>query len=299
MSLLKHVAVAVLAAASLSAATCPGHGNRDTMLVSQSWLAAHLNDPNLVILAVGPKAEFDKGHIAGSVSLELAAISAKGVPLTLELPPIPELAETFAALGVSNDSRVVLYSVANSVQSATRVFLTLDAMGLGKNAALLDGGPAAWIAGGHALTTEMKPVKRGTVEPCAQSDIIVDAQYVNQNRGRAGVGIVDARLPGFYTGEQIPNGQRAGHVPGAVNIPFSSVFDEKGALRPAEELTKMLGGAGIGAADRVVSYCHIGQQATVIYFVARYLGREARLYDGSWQDWSAHADFPTTTGSKP
>lgn len=175
---------------------CPGQGSPGSMLVSGGWLVEHAKDPGLVVIGVRPKAEFDKGHIAGSVSLELAGISAKG-GLTLELPPMAELAEIFAALGVSNSTRVVLYSVINSAQSATRVFLTLDAMGLGKNTALLDGGLA----------------------------------YVSGNLRRAGVDIVDARLPAFYTGEQIPNNQRAGHVPGALNLPFSSMFDGKGLLK--------------------------------------------------------------------
>lgn len=282
-----------------AAANCPGHGSPGSMLVSVEWLQTHAKDPGLVVVGVGPRAEFDKGHIPGSVSLELAAISAKGAALTLELPPMAELADTFAVLGVSNSSRVVLYSVANSVQSATRVFLTLDAMGLGKNTALLDGGLAAWTGAGRPTTTEVSAVRRGTVEPCPRTDIIVDAAYVSGNLRRAGIDIVDARLPAFYTGEQIPNNQRAGHVPGAVNLPFSSMFDGKGLLKSTDELKGMLSAAGVKTGDRIVSYCHIGQQATVVYFVAQYLGFDARLYDGSWQDWSARSELPTEVSKKP
>src|SRR4051794_1527910 len=202
-------AVAVTTLSLQAAGTCPGHGNRSTMLVSAQWLSSHLKDPNVVVIGVGPKAEFDKGHIPGAVSLELSAVSAKNVPLTLELPPLPELAETFSALGVSNNSHVVLYSVANSVQSATRIYLTLDAMGLGRNTSLLDGGFVAWKTGGNLVTTEVGGTKRGSVEPCAQSDIIVNAEYVSANLRTAGIDVVDSRLPAFYTGEQIPNNQRA------------------------------------------------------------------------------------------
>jgi thiosulfate/3-mercaptopyruvate sulfurtransferase len=282
-----------LSAMSLNAAvTCGGHGDRSTMLVSTSWLASHLSDPDLVLISVGPKGDYDKAHIAGAGFLDLGNISAKGVALTLEMPPMSELKDTFRALGVSNNSRVILYSIAATPQSATRVYLTLDAMGLGKNTSLLDGGFAAWQSEKRSVTTEVRSVKPGTVEPCEQKDIITDATFVSANMRKPGVDIVDARLNGFYTGETIPPGQRAGHVPGAASMPFNSLIDSAGKLKSADELTKMFTAAGIKPGDRVVSYCHIGQQATVVYFVARYLGYDARLYDGSWQDWSARTDLP-------
>jgi thiosulfate/3-mercaptopyruvate sulfurtransferase len=165
-------------------------------------------------------------------------------------------------------------------------------MGLGKNTSLLDGGLAAWQAENRAVTTEVPAVKPGTVEPCPQTDIITDAAFVNSSLHKPGVDIVDARLNAFYTGEQIPNGQRAGHIPGAVSMPFNTMVDGSGKLKSIDDLRKMFSSAGIKPGDRVVSYCHVGQQATVIYFVARYLGYDARLYDGSWQDWSARTELP-------
>jgi thiosulfate/3-mercaptopyruvate sulfurtransferase len=156
----------------------------------------------------------------------------------------------------------------------------------------------SWQSEGRAISAETPAVKRGALTPCAQSDVIVDSAYVASNLRRRGVDIVDARMPEFYTGQSTGTGKRAGHIPGAVNLPFSSMVDAQGKLLPAATLREMFRGAGIQPGDRVVSYCHIGLQATMIYFTARYLGYDARLYDGSWEDWSAHTELPAETATR-
>ena len=91
---------------------------------------------------------------------------------------------------------------------------------------------------------------------------------------------------------------RAGHIPGALNIPFSSVVDSTNKLKDDSTLTAMFTSTGIRTGDTIVSYCHIGQQATVLYLVARHLGHEARLYDGSFEDWSGRDELPVDSGHK-
>jgi len=127
------------------AVPCGGHGDRSAMVVTTVWLAAHRDDPNLVILAVGDKSEYDKAHIPGSQYLDYHDMSAKG-GLTLELPPMPELAETFAKLGVTDGSHIVLYMTSSWSTQTARVYLTLDAMGFGARTSILDGGLPAWQA---------------------------------------------------------------------------------------------------------------------------------------------------------
>jgi thiosulfate/3-mercaptopyruvate sulfurtransferase len=286
----------ILLFAGLAAAAfaCGGHGTRESMLVTPAWLAAHLHDKNLVILALDD-GTYDTEHIPGSVKLTFQAIQAAPGPgkLTLELPPTADSADTFAKLGVSSDSRIILYfSNPNRASGLTRVYLTLDAIGLGPNASILDGGLAAWKAAKQPVTTDVPKITPGHLTPCAQNDVVTDLDFVKSNLNHDGVHIVDARAPEYFTGANQAPGKRPGHIPGATNLTFSTLFDSEGKLKSAVELAAMFKTAGIKPNDKVVSYCHIGQQATVVYFAARYLGYDARLYDGSWEEWSAHTDLP-------
>ena len=281
--------------AAYGVATCGGHGDRSTMLVSTAWLADHLQDRNLTILAVGVEADYSAGHIPGAVALDYRAIqlpTSPEQPLNLQLPPLADLEKVFSALGVSNDSRVILYMSKDQITQTARVWLTLDAMGLGAQTSILDGGLPVWQREGRAVTTKVPLPSPAKLKACAADDVIVDVDYVNAHRSGAAVRVVDARLPQYYSGETPGRNQRPGHIPGAASIPYSTLVDEQGKLKPAADLERQFTAAGVHAGDRVVSYCHIGQQASLVYFVARYLGFEARLYDGSFEDWSRHADLP-------
>jgi thiosulfate/3-mercaptopyruvate sulfurtransferase len=265
------------------------------MLVTAAWLADHLKDANLVILAVGPDGDYEKGHIPGSLFVKYMDTHLMKSPagLTVELPPMSELADTFGKLGVTNDSHVILYMTNTWVSQTTRVFLTLDAMGLGDHTSILDGGLPAWKNEGHPVTTDVPSVKRVKLEPCAQSDVIVDLNYMKSNLHHPGVDIIDARFEAHHSGAEVPKNSRAGHIPSATSLPFEKLVDDNNKLKPAAELKAILSAAGVKTGDRVVSYCYIGQRATVIYFVARYLGYDARLYDGSWEEWNKHTELPT------
>lgn len=271
------------------------HGTRESMLVSTAWLAGHLHDSNLVLLCVCDAKDYDGQHIPGAIHLDYASIQTPPGPgkLTLELPSAADLVETFAKLGVSDHSRIVLYFAADNWASrTTRTFLTLDSIGLGGATSILDGGFGAWTSEGRPVTSGVPSVKRGQLTAHPQSDVVADLDYVRANLHHSGVDIIDARNVEYYTGASIPTGKRPGHIPGAANLTFSTLLDSSGKFKSPEVLATMFRDAGIKQGDRVVSYCHIGQQATVVYFVARYLGFDARLYDGSWEEWSAHTDLP-------
>lgn len=295
VSLWLFPACLALSQLAVAAPACGGHGDRNTMLVTTAWLADHLKDPNLVVLAVGQDGDYEKGHIPGSQFVKYMDTHLMKSPegLTLELSPMPELAQVFEKVGVTNDSHVVLYMTSNWVSQTTRVFLTLDAMGLGAHTSILDGGLPAWKKEGRPVTTEVSSVKSGKLDPCPQNDVIVDLNYVQSNLHHPGVDIIDARLAVHHSGAEIPKNSRAGHIPSATSLPFEMLVDDNNKLKPESELKAILSAAGVKPGDRVVSYCYIGQRATVIYFVARYLGYDARLYDGSWEEWNKHTELPT------
>ena len=271
---------------------------RDAVLVTPAWLAAHLTDPNLVLLHVGDRAEYERTHIPGARYVGVDAISLSdrsGQGLLLEMPPADRLRDSLAALGISNDSRIVVYYGKDRVTQTTRVLFTLDYAGLGANARLLDGGMPAWTRDGHAVTSTPTPVRAGTLASLTTTPIVVDANYVRAHLGTPGVSIVDARAPSLFDGLQTGGSRdmphKTGHIAGAKSVPFAEITDSLLALKPADQLASLFAKAGVQRGDTVVAYCHIGQQATATIFAARSLGFPVKLYDGSFEDWSRR-DLP-------
>jgi len=301
---LRAVAVAALAVPSLVSAQAP----RESMLVSTAWLARHLKDPNLVLLHVGDKGEYGRVHIPGARYISFDDISISdhsGKGLMLEMPAVEDLRTKLASLGISDDSRVVLYYGNDWVSPTTRAFLTLDYAGLGARTSILDGGMSAWVREGNAVTDAVPPARTGTLSALRIRPVVVDAAYVRAHLGKPGTSVVDARAASFYDGVQTGGGHdvqhRTGHIATAKSVPFSELHDEKLMLKPTTELAALFAKAGVAPGDTVIGYCHIGQQATAMLFAARALGHPVLLYDGSFEDWSRRADYPVENpgGKKP
>ena len=250
-----------------------------------------------MLLHVGTKATYDAGHIANARFVTLRDVMA-GDPspatLTLELPPVEILRDRLAALGISDRSRVVVYQSDDQWTQSTRVMLTLDYAGL-ENVVWLDGGQKAWTAAGQPLSTDVPAVTPGALSPLKPRPVVVDADFVKAHLNTPAFAIVDARLPAFYdgtrTGGRAPAEHKTGHVAGALNAPFDSFVSSDVQLKPADEIAAVFTKAGVKPGDTVISYCHIGQQATAMLFAARTLGYRVVLYDGSFEDWSKR-DLP-------
>ena len=277
--------VAALAAATVTAAQA---APRDQLLVSPAWLSDHAADKGLVILHVGTAAGYQAGHIPGARLVDPDGLTVKSPEgLLTELPPPEELRAQMQALGISDRSRIVVYSETTGIARATRIVLTLDAAGFGDRTSLLDGGLTAWAGDGHATTTGTTPVPATVLSPLHMQPRIVTADFVQSHLKAPGYDVVDARASEFFDGEKAGmDGAALGHIPGARSIPFTTVSGADGKLKSPEELKALFAAAGVKPGDHVIAYCHIGIQATAVIFAARTLGVDARLYDGSFQDWS-------------
>lgn len=257
------------------------------MLVSTTWLAEHAADRDLVMLHVGNKAQYDSGHVAGSrlVSLDDVALPQQPGGLSLQMAGVEQLTAWAVRNGISDRSRVVVIPHDGALQSATRVFITLAYLGAIDRVSLLDGSFQAWKREQRAVSTSAPAAAAVvTFSPKLRPDLIATIAQVEQATLDRSRHIVDARLTRFFNGEG-GGYPRAGHIPTAVNIPLSSV-STNGYLKPIGELKTLFDAAAVDGSKPVITYCHIGQQATLLWFVATMLGLDARMYDGSFQEWS-------------
>jgi thiosulfate/3-mercaptopyruvate sulfurtransferase len=289
----KLVIAAVVLGATAASAQSPA---TDSLLVSPAWLAAHLNDPSVVVVHVaGNRRDYLNGHVPGARFLWTGTFAPSNPDLSTEMAPIAALDSALEAIGVTDRSRIVLYGP--SPQMTARMFMTLDYLGASGRASLLDGGLGAWKADGHQVSTETPAVKRGSFTPRVNRGVIADADAVKSMIEKPATRILDARAPMFYNGD--PGGMlRGGHIPSANNIPFNTLLADNGRFKDRAALVEMFKAAGVNQGDQVVTYCHVGQQASLLYFTARYLGFNARLYDGSFEDWSGRMELPVAKPDK-
>jgi thiosulfate/3-mercaptopyruvate sulfurtransferase len=267
------------------------------VLVTTEWLAANLRARDLVIFHIGdPRSRptYDAGHIPGAQFLnpftDLSAPAVEG-GLRLELPSAEHLDSVLEARGVSDASRVVLYTSDRYFTPASRAFFALEYAGLRGRVSLLDGGLEVWKAEGRPLTVEIVSPVRASFTPRLQQQMVVDADFLKTRLEDPTLALIDARDTSFYKGAETRQG-RNGHIPGAQNLPFSTVMLADGRFKDLATLGAMLANAGATSGKTVVTYCHIGQQASLVWFTARLAGFEAKIYDGSFQDWARRTDLP-------
>jgi thiosulfate/3-mercaptopyruvate sulfurtransferase len=295
MSRLILTGMVVVASISCGATAAQQPPAASNLLVSTTELAAHLKDSDLVLLHVAdPATVFEQAHIPGARFLSYGEVAVDGPDeLGAELPPMDELKRVLADAGVSDDSRVVLYG--NTVLAA-RAFFTLDVTGH-RRVAVLDGGLPAWQAEGRPVATgpSPSPAAKGTFVPRVNQTRLAAAEWI---RGHAAaIALVDVRPDAEYTGSDGGMGgvHAPGHIDGARQLTWNALMAPDGRFLPPAQLREKLSAAGAAPGKPVVVYCMVGMRASVMYLVARHLGLDAKLYDGSIVDWTLRK-LPTKTG---
>jgi thiosulfate/3-mercaptopyruvate sulfurtransferase len=266
---------------------------RSEMLVSTSWLEQHLSERDLVVLYIGhDRGQFDSGHIPGSRYVRLDELVEQHKDSLNELPSVSDLQATFESVGVGDQSRVVLTGDAKGVLAA-RAYFTLDYLGHSDHAALLDGGLETWIAESRKTSTEEVHPARAHFTPHVQPDVLVSTARMRELSLLAVNGVpdyvlLDARPLTEYTGivnsEAVP---KPGHIAGSQNLYWKKLIlsDANPQLLDAEQLQQQFMRAGAVPGKSVITYCRTGMQSSFTYFVAKYLGYRAAMYDGSVYEW--------------
>jgi thiosulfate/3-mercaptopyruvate sulfurtransferase len=260
-------------------------------LVTTDWAQSHLNDQGLRFVEVDvDTAEYDKGHIPGAVGFNWQ--SQLNHPVRRDIPSKEEFEALLSSAGIGNDTTVVLYGDNNNWFAAFALWL-LKYYGHDK-VVLIDGGRKKWVAENRPLTTDVPSYPHASYKVAkVNSDLRATRDFVLETVRTRGRNLVDVRSVPEFKGEIIaPPGmmetaQRAGHIPGAINVPWSQAVNEDGTFKSPDDLRKLYAAAGLDAAKPTIAYCRIGERSSHTWFVLKYLLglNDVVNYDGSWTEY--------------
>ncbi len=249
--------------------------------VTADWLKDHMDE--VVIVDTRSADSFDSSHIAGAVNLHWQSVSNVSVDQGSEgwgelLDP-NDIVAAAATIGIDGTKPVVLYTDINDGWGEDgRIYWTLREAGI-DDVHILDGGWSQWIAADGSIVTTLRAGE--DTDPIAQ----VDTAYVKEHMGSAV--IIDARSEAEYDGETTMGEARAGHIPGAINIPYVSLFSEDGKLLPEDDLKKILDEAGIKTTDEIIVYCTGGVRAAAVAEILSDLGYDnVSVYTAGYSEWA-------------
>jgi thiosulfate/3-mercaptopyruvate sulfurtransferase len=299
----------------------------DSPLVTTTWLAGHLNEPDVRVIDVRWQSRYENGrgissddydgylsgHIPGAVFAGMISeLSDPKHPVPDMLAPPERFAAAMSRLGVGPETLVVAYDSMGFPLGSARLWWALNYYGHDK-VRVLDGGLRQWVSEGRPVATDVPQIPATTFSASAVSGWLASKEDVCDALDQSGTVLVDCLTPELFQGrgERHLWGQRAGHIPGAVNVPYLANVDPALAKVTAEqrgrvlaerhdfrfastkELAELYAAAGITSTERVITYCGRGYAAACGLLALKVLGhKDVRLYDGSWTEWSADPDLP-------
>jgi thiosulfate/3-mercaptopyruvate sulfurtransferase len=295
---LRAVAVLALSAVGVASSFAQETVELPEVLVSADWVEQNLENPNVRLIEVSVKpGVFERGHIPGAVNFVWHTDFVDTV--RRDIVSAERFQELAQAAGINSDTTVVLYGDNNNWFAAWGAWI-FNIYGF-ENVRLLDGGRVKWEADGRALASVPTEYTVGNFA-AIEANLALRARLVNVLdvvEGREAGVLVDIRSPKEYAGEIFaPEGiqelsVRAGHIPGAVNVPWGQNVREDGTFKSVEELRALYADLGIDGSQAIITYCRIGERAALTWFVLhKLLGYEVSLYDGSWTEYGNVVGLP-------
>jgi thiosulfate/3-mercaptopyruvate sulfurtransferase len=278
--------------------TAPVVAAPSDFLVTTDWLEKNLNNPKLRLIEVSvDTGVYERGHIQGAVNFKWHTDLVD--PVKRDIASKENFEKLLRQAGVNNDSTIVIYGDSNNWFAAWGAWV-FDVYGV-KNVKLLDGGRKKWEAEKRPLTPLATKVAAGNIKVSDANNALrarlIDVVAIANKK--SDIALVDIRSPDEFTGKIFaPAGVqetaiRAGHIPGAVNVPWGQAVAEDGTFKSPEELKKVYAAVGIDGKKPIITYCRIGERSSHTWFaLSKILGYNVKNYDGSWTEYGNSVGNP-------